>query len=275
MAATNLNVNGFLTGRVFTGKSKGLCVPGLNCYACPGALFSCPIGALQNALSDPARRFGFYVIGLLALFGVTLGRLVCGLFCPFGFIQDILYMPARLLKKRSRIRIPFAFRRIKYAVLIVMVILLPLTVSDAFGYGRPWFCKYLCPSGVVMGALPILTANPRLLNLTGFVFYLKISVTACIIFSSMFSERFFCKYLCPLGAVYGLFNRISLYRLNLDSNRCVHCGKCEENCPMRVNPSQTPNSPECIRCGKCVSVCEEHALSSEITPGCGLKRDHQ
>ena len=262
--ATNLNFKGFLTGQVYTGKTKGMCVPGLNCYACPGALFSCPMGALQNAFCDPARRFSFYVTGLLTLFGVIFGRLACGLLCPFGLIQDILYLPARLLHKRRRLsrRRPDGLRYVKYAVLGIMVIILPIMATDAFGYGDPWFCKFLCPSGVIMGALPVMAANPQFFNLTGMIFYIKITTTAIIVLLSTVSERFFCKYLCPLGAIYSLFNRFSFYRIHVDHSKCISCGKCEANCPMRVNPSQTPNSPECIRCGRCLHICGEHALTS-------------
>ena len=64
---------GFQKGRIFTGGSKAVCVPVLNCYSCPGALGACPIGSLQTALGGMKHHFPFYVLGLLMLFGEVLG----------------------------------------------------------------------------------------------------------------------------------------------------------------------------------------------------------
>ena len=74
----NLNLGGFSTGTLYQGVTKGLCVPGLNCYSCPGAVGACPIGALQNALAAPDHRLPFYLLGTLLAFGALLGRTVCG-----------------------------------------------------------------------------------------------------------------------------------------------------------------------------------------------------
>ncbi|MDR1134844.1 MAG: 4Fe-4S binding protein [Clostridiales Family XIII bacterium] len=265
---TNSNFSGFLTGQVYSGGLKRLCAPGLNCYACPGALGSCPIGAMQNSLGDPIYRFSFYATGFLALFGVLFGRMICGFLCPFGLIEELLYMPAKHIKRRfppagallEKNHLHPIFRYLKYAILLLFVILLPLFALDSFGFGIPWFCKYICPSGMVMGASPVLSAQPGLLSLTGWIFYVKLAVCALIILFSMISHRFFCKYLCPLGAVYGLFNGISFYRMSVDTEKCVSCGECGKLCPMGVRPNESPNSAECIRCGSCVDKCPHNAL---------------
>ena len=90
---------GFWKGRIFTGGSKAFCVPVLNCYSCPGALGACPIGSLQSVLGDRRSGFPFYVLGTLMLFGVVLGRAVCGLLCPFGLVQDLLHkIPVKKVK---------------------------------------------------------------------------------------------------------------------------------------------------------------------------------
>ena len=86
----NANLKGFAQGSIYRGGSKQLCVPGLNCYSCPGAVGACPLGALQGAFSAH-RRTLFYVGGILLLYGVLFGRMVCGWFCPFGLIQDLLH----------------------------------------------------------------------------------------------------------------------------------------------------------------------------------------
>lgn len=250
---------GFAGGRIFTGKSKAFCVPVLNCYSCPGALGACPIGSLQAVIGQRGGRFPFYVLGLLMLFGVVLGRLVCGLLCPFGAIQDLLDRISRrkiaLPKKLDR-----ALRYLKYAVLIIMVLLLPAIARDRFGMSDPWFCKYICPAGTLEAGLPLTLLNGELRSMTGGLFLWKAAVLALVIAGSIFIPRFFCKYLCPLGAFYSLFNRFSAYRMSVDRSRCINCGRCEKACPMTVDVTKDANSPECIRCGKCAEVCPAKAV---------------
>ena len=75
----NAHVKGFITGNIYTGQSKILCTPGFNCYSCPGAVGACPLGALQNAIASSGSRTPVYVLGILMLFGLILGRTICGL----------------------------------------------------------------------------------------------------------------------------------------------------------------------------------------------------
>ena len=89
-ALTNSHISGFVTGKIYTGKLKNACVPGLNCYSCPGAARACPIGSLQAVVGSWNFKFAYYVIGFLIFVGAILGRLVCGFLCPFGLIQDLL-----------------------------------------------------------------------------------------------------------------------------------------------------------------------------------------
>ena len=87
----NLNINGLIQGKIFKGETKNVCVPGLNCYSCPMAISSCPLGSLQNSLASPILKFPFYILGLLVLFGILLGRLICGFLCPFARYTLIYY----------------------------------------------------------------------------------------------------------------------------------------------------------------------------------------
>ena len=87
---TNSRVSGFVTGKIYTGNLKHACVPGLNCYSCPGATGACPIGSLQAVIGSWNFKMAYYVIGFLIFVGALLGRLVCGFLCPFGLIQDLL-----------------------------------------------------------------------------------------------------------------------------------------------------------------------------------------
>ncbi len=207
---SNGYIKGFLPGapRLYTGALKHFCVPGLNCYSCPGALGACPIGALQAVLTERHRRFPFFVLGYLAAVGLLAGRFICGWLCLFGLLQELLYkVPTPKLTVPEKIDRPL--RKLKYLVLAVLVVGLPLLYRTKYGAGLP----------------------------------------------------FFCKYLCPLGAFYSLFQRVSLVRQRFDSHVCTGCGACAKSCAMGVDPRTAPNSAECIRCGECQKVCPVHALS--------------
>ena len=260
-ALTNGYLYGYLTGQIYTGPTKTVCVPGLNCYSCPGALGACPIGSLQAVLGGRNFGFSFYVTGFLLLFGSLLGRLVCGWLCPFGLVQDLLH---RIPFFRKRKNLPGHRYLIwtKYLILLFFVILLPLTAVDMVGQGRPWFCQYICPSGTLMAGLPLVLSQESLREAAGVLFAWKMGILMLLILLSLWVYRPFCKYLCPLGAVYGLFHPVSFYRLGVKESACVHCGKCQDICPAEIPVWEQPNSRECIRCGKCVRACPTGAVEA-------------
>ena len=262
-AVTNSYVIGFAKGTIYQGKLKTVCVPGLNCYSCPGAYGACPIGSMQAMFTKrasgggTAARFPFYVLGLVMLFGVVCGRFVCGFLCPFGLVQDLLHkikLPKKL--KINTFRGDKALRFMKYVILIVFVIALPIFTAEAF----PWFCKLICPSGMLIGGIPLMAANEGLRGAAGFFTVLKLIILAIIIILSMMIYRPFCKYICPLGAIYGLLNKVSIYNYSFDESRCSGCDACKKICPMQVDITKNLSSAECIRCGRCVSVCQTGAL---------------
>ncbi|MCR5322189.1 MAG: 4Fe-4S binding protein [Lachnospiraceae bacterium] len=252
----NANFKGFFTGKIYKGNTKSVCVPGLNCYSCPGAVGACPIGSLQNFLSSRTFKFPYYVVGLLIFFGALLGRAVCGFLCPFGLIQELIHKIPFPKKKISAFPGDKQLRYLKYAILLIFVITLPIIFKLT-----PTFCKFICPAGTLEGGLPIVLLHGNENNLqTGFLFGWKLGVLIVCLIACLFIYRPFCKYLCPLGAIYGLLNPVSLYRMHLDTASCTHCGACARTCPMQVDPAKKPNSTECIRCGKCTEACPSHAL---------------
>ena len=262
-ALSNGYVTGFLQGKLYGGRLKNLCVPGLNCYSCPGALGACPLGALQSTLADRNYKFACYAVGFLLLFGAVLGRIVCGFLCPFGLIQDLLYkipLPHRL-RKRKLLPGDKVFKWLKYVLLVLFCILLPLTVVDVVGQGKPWFCAYVCPSGTFLGGIPLVAANAGLRSVLGWLWNWKLGLLIGILILSVFFYRPFCRYLCPLGAVYGCFNPIAFLRYKVDLDACIQCGKCQNTCPFELDPSKTPNHMECVRCGRCLDACPTDALS--------------
>lgn len=259
IALTNGYVYGFIEGKIYRGKTKKMCVPGLNCYSCPGALGACPIGALQAVLSSPHFRLSCYVAGFMMIVGSILGRFVCGFLCPFGFVQDMLYK-IPLFGKCKNFKGHKYLVKLKYIVLIVFVIVLPSVVKDIVGGGQPWFCEYICPSGTLFGGLPLTIANPALRSAIGIRYVWKVALLVTILVISIKWYRPFCKYLCPLGAIYSVFNGFSLYRFEVDKEKCVKCGECQKACKMDIRTYETPNSPECIRCGDCKKACPKGAI---------------
>ena len=296
-ALTNSFVTGFLAGKIYQGDLKRVCAPGLNCYSCPGALLSCPIGSLQAVISSRAFNLSLYVGGFLLLIGATLGRFVCGFLCPFGMIQEWLYKIPFPFKK-NHFKGDKPLRYLKYVVLAVLVILLPTFMVNDTGTGSPTFCKYVCPAGTLEGAIPLvlisgkgpaaplssiaapglpkassnLALPPVQFNLPGstalapkydigLLFYWKMFILVMVVLSSIMNWRPFCKYLCPLGAIYGLMNPIALYRLRMDESLCIHCGRCAKACKTCLDPEHRQNEAECVRCGDCVKVCPTGALS--------------
>ena len=256
LALTNPHVANLGSGRLYKGRWKNFCSPGLNCYSCPAAGLSCPIGALQAVNGSIDFQWSFYVIGLLCAFGILLGRAVCGFLCPFGLLQELLYKIPFPKKK-----IPYRAKYIKYGMLAAIVLLLPAVITNAAGMGEPFFCKFICPAGMIEGGIPLLITQAGIRAMAGKLFALKVVIAAAVVVGCLVNSRFFCKVLCPLGAFYGFFNKISFVQLKTDCKACISCGECSKICPMDVDPSKHPNSMECIRCGKCIEACKNNAIA--------------
>ena len=259
---SNSHLVNFKDGSIYQGKWKQFCNPGLNCYSCPAAGFACPIGALQSVNGSMKFNFSFYLVGFLLAVGVLLGRFVCGWLCPFGLLQEILHkIPTPKLKLWK------GFLYLKYVILVVFVLLLPIAATDYMGMGKPAFCQYICPAGTLEGGIPLLSIHPELRQTIGSLFFLKLGILIVTIGGCILVYRFFCRTLCPLGLIYGLMNKISFYHLEVDSHQCINCGKCSKICKMEVDPVKTPDAVECIRCGECVEACPKNAISMGIGTG--------
>ena len=255
---TNIYLPNFAKGSIYQGAGKTACVPGLNCYSCPAASGACPIGSFQAVVGSSKFNFSYYVTGTLILLGVLLGRFVCGFLCPFGWLQELLHkIPG---KKLSTKRLK-ALTYIKYFVLLFAVVVLPVMVVNDLGMGDPFFCKYICPQGVLEGAIPLAAANAGIRSALGQLFTWKLVVLIAVVVLSVLFYRPFCKWICPLGAFYALMNKVSLLGIRVDACKCVSCGKCSKVCQMDVDVVRAPNHAECIRCGKCIGACPVDAIS--------------
>ena len=255
---TNLHLPNFIKGGIYQGKGKAVCVPGLNCYSCPAASGACPIGSFQAVVGSSKFRFSYYITGFLILLGVLLGRFICGFLCPFGWFQELLHkIPTKKLSTKKLKPLTY----IKYAVLLVMVVLLPVLITNDVGMGDPFFCKYLCPQGVLEGAIPLAAVNSGIRAALGALFSWKLGILIAVVVLSVLFYRPFCKWLCPLGAFYALLNKVSLLGMKVDKHKCVACGKCAKACKMDVDVTKSPDNAECIRCGMCVRACPTNAVS--------------
>lgn len=252
---SNMHLVNFNGGKIYKGKWKQFCNPGLNCYSCPAASFACPIGALQAVNGSMDFNFSFYVVGLLLAFGVVFGRGVCGWLCPFGLLQEFIHkVPSPKLKLKK------GFLYIKYVILVIFVILLPIVATNYMGMGKPAFCQFICPAGTLQGGIPLLSTHEELRETIGSLFSLKMAVLILTIAGCILVYRFFCRVICPLGAIYGFMNKVSIYHLEVNKHQCVNCGKCKNVCKMEVDPVKQKDSAECIRCKACVAACPNKAI---------------
>lgn len=253
----NANVKGFITGNIYSSATtKYMCVPGLNCYSCPGAVGACPLGAMQNALSESGTRAPYYVIGIIVLFGLTVARAVCGFLCPVGLFQELVYkIRTPKLGKSAVTRVLSYF---KY-VLLALAIALPL-VFAVWNIPLPAFCKYICPAGTLGGAVMLLINpnNAGMFAQLGWLFTWKLVLLVVFVTASIFVFRFFCRFFCPLGAIYGFFNKFALIGVTVDKSGCTDCGLCVRHCKMDV---KRVGDHECINCGECMAVCPTKAIS--------------
>ena len=207
--------------------AKGVCVPILHCYGCPLATFACPIGTLQYFVT--AAAFPFLVFATMIATGVIFGKILCFFICPFGFFQDILF---RL--HQYCIRIPRWCDFGKYVSLIVFVFILTALFHE------PVFCK-ICPAGILEAGIPLALRarfvepvsegplgtfpNP-ILSMIGPLFWCKVAILLLFMGLSVIIRRPFCRMLCPAGALFVMFSKIS--KLNIRVLR-------KKKCPRRKN----------------------------------------
>ncbi len=227
-------------------------VPVLNCYSCPLAQGACPIGTIQHFIV--IGTIPLFALGVIAFFGVIAGRFYCSHLCPFGFLQELL---ARL--SHRNVRMPRFFGYGKYAVLLIMVIILPFIV------GEPFFCT-LCPAGSLEAGIPIVTnawleslsaqadlfsGGSDILDMIGWWFWFKIALLVVILFAAIFIRRLFCRALCPLGAIFGLFNRISLLIKHPGAKNGERPRYYLKTCPVHITDPEDVDSHNCIKCREC------------------------
>lgn len=226
-------------------------IPGcaFHCYSCPLSSFACPVGIAANyaALFPVAFEIPYLLLGVLVLAGVTVGSLICGWACPFGFLQDLL---AKLTP--TKLRLPGWMGYARYVVLVGMVLLLPLILGSR---GIPYddqvvsICR-LCPAGALEAGLPYSIQSHMAGHgwlMSGF----KTAILLVFLVSAVVIYRPWCRIFCPLGGWLAMFNRWSLFHLRFKSESCIECNLCRSRCPVGVKVDQKVNVTGCIRCLEC------------------------
>ena len=217
----------------------------------------------MQALSiSPDFGVSLYIYGALLLIGILFGRLICGFICPFGLIQELLYkIPLKKIIDAKAFRY---LRKLKYLVLLVLVIGLPTAVMLTGGIGFPAFCKWVCPAGTLEAGVPLVISNARIRGAIGLLFIWKALILASVLLAAVKIFRPFCRFLCPLGAIYALFNRISVLHIDTDTGLCNKCGACMKACKMHASCT---DDFECIRCGECARCCPNKAKRWSVKTG--------
>ena len=243
-------------GKYMDLPGQDACVPGYNCMHCRYSLSGCPLGTMQRTLKDRHPYFSVELWGILIFFGFLIGRMVCGWGCPIGAMQGLLHkIPSPKIKKST---FTYKLTYLKYVMLIVFVIGVPLVLSMVNGRGISFYCEYLCPVLFLQsrGLTALVTGNLGRLGdmFSSHRFYLSLA----LVLSAVVIYRPFCRFLCPLGAFYSFFNKFAVFGMKVDADKCIGCDACIRQCKMDC---QKVGDRECIACGKCRGVCPTKAIT--------------
>ena len=229
------------------------CVPGLNCRHCPASVAGCPLFFMQKLFSRGLQELPIRTLCWFLLFALAFGRLICGWLCPFGLVQDLLdKIPAPKIRRNELTR---RLSYLKYGFLAVFVMVLPVFAADLGLRSRSPFCSYVCPNLPFSSILTTWatggTLRPYMINNARFFILIALLILAVFLF------RPFCRFICPIGAVYGFFNKHALLSIKLDESKCVHCNACMKVCKM---DTKKVGDHECISCGDCKAACKFDAI---------------
>lgn len=215
----------------------------------------CPYGALESLYAlmlsgtfiQKVYTGTFIIMGVTLLIAIAFRRSFCGLLCPFGALQELF---ARIGKKLFKKRPVVPVKADKYLRYLKYVVLL-LTIFMAWRLGRLWMSSF--DPYAAYGHITVIpgTISEDPLTIVGFV------LLGITLIGSFIYNRFFCKYLCPAGAFYGLVGKISPTKIVRRNDFCVHCNLCTKACPVNLDVANMDKvtSVECLNCNECVNSC--------------------
>ncbi|MEA2054244.1 MAG: 4Fe-4S binding protein [Candidatus Thermoplasmatota archaeon] len=245
----------FLSNTAFLVGSTGLIYTYFYCWEAPMASMACPIGILEHAAIEHSLTSLIYLAGSITLISMVFGRAACGWACPIGFLQDIIGHK-RKIKSANGKKADKKLRYLKYAILL-------LIAPACYITGKMVYTN-ICPIGGLTATIPALILHPHGYAL-GTYFIPKMLFLGGFFALVVLLTRGWCRHLCPVGAMMAPFNKISLLQLEVDMNKCTHCGRCKAVCPMDIEMPEDNRSSECIRCGRCVSACPVNAIKLGFT----------
>lgn len=240
----------FLAFSIFAGKIHQ--IKGGGPTGSPSTDALCPFGGLEtlyslltkNTYIEKITPSSLILLLATILLTLVLGRAFCGYICPLGTLQSLMNKLAKKLHIRQirlSSKLDGILRYAKYVVLFVVLFTTYKAGSLVLRAYDPWATFMHLGSGSEIFE----------------EFLVGLIILILILISSMFIERAFCRYFCPLGAILAVFSSFSIFKVKRNSTSCVSCKACSKNCPMGLDVhSQTISSKtECISCGECVSSC--------------------
>ncbi len=229
-------------------RFHSVCSPVFHCYACPLSTFACPIGVIAQFGS--LHLFPFFAIGLLIIMGVLFGTLICGWACPFGFLQDLVgKVPT------PKFDLPKFTTYFRFVILFGTVLAIPYF----FGENHPLFICRICPAGAIEAAVPTMISQATSGQLVVWPNAIKLGILILFLIAIFFVKRPWCRILCPLGAIFSVFNRASVFFLKFNPEKCTDCKRCHKLCEYGIEPEKSPNDLRCVRCLECTN-CGPKAL---------------
>jgi len=235
---------------------------------------------IQFMMSQP--EFPWVPLASILIIGALVGRLLCGWGCPFGFVQDLL---STIGKKKTNIdhrthekmrNIKFAFLGITLMISFSLAIMLYMGVGEEFKNALGPFANGLfyavSPNETFFGDIPNLFAAASSGSLSfgtsSYLLYFNLFLLVCILIGAYKIPRFWCRYLCPLGAFMGILAKFSFVGIRRDLTRCDRSLECVKACPMQINILNLPwekfTHSECTLCLECLDACPNKALKLKI-----------
>ncbi len=186
------------------------------------------------------------LIAAVAIIPITIffGRFFCGWFCAFGSFNDFLYMISnKVFKIKFKVngKLDKTLKLLKYIILVFIVIVIWTKGNTLFDNSSPW------------DAFALVTSFPKaIVN-----YFIGFLLLAFITLGAIFIERFFCRYLCPLGAMFAIISKLRKVKINKPTEKCGKCRICTNNCSMGINlyKRSEVSSGDCINCLKCIDIC--------------------
>ena len=254
-----------------------VCSPVFHCYSCPLALFACPIGVMANF--SALHIFPFVAVGTLVVIGALFGSFICGWICPFGFLQDLIgKIPTR------KFELPGWMGYTRYVVLVAFVFVVPYGVPDWLpeklpsieaklqwlndesgwlGYESPLFICSLCPAGALEAAVPNTVRTAIEGEETAWPSTTKTVILVVFLVAMFFTWRPWCTLFCPLGAIYGILNKVSFFFVRFHPAECNDCDRCRSLCHYHGREERRGGDMRCIRCLDCTR-CTAVTLSTSF-----------